>query len=463
VTLLALGAALVTGILANLALRTFLISVATTLAFLALLVTLWMSGVIETIRARVFSASVVLVVVWLPIRASDWLVTLNTMTAIALIAATVLVGNAALPRALSSELVNFVDRIFGGFLAPRLLAGSIPVRGRSQVLASTIRGIALAALPVITLAVLLANADAVFASVLSPGWNMGAAVSHATLTAVITALVLGLICVYRLPAHRDTKEPMRPIGAIEALVIVGSTALLFAAFAIAQLVTALGGADHVLAAQSLTRAEYARRGFFQLLWVAALTLGLLGLISVGTKIDGALVRARRITNGVLSLLTVVIVAISIIRLRLYTEAFGQTMLRWYCTAFAAMLGIVFVLLAMHYLLGLAGPWFARALAAIPLATLLFVNIANPEARVAEHNLSRDTSVVALDGTYLIGLSADAWPTILKHEERVVESVQQGRVSRGAQARFDARCRQSQESPGFGIFGFNLARSQVDCE
>lgn len=462
VSLWVLGAAVVTGGLANLALRTMLSSVATLLAFLAVLVTLWLSGVIETLRAKLLAGAAMLVAVWLPIRASDWLVSLNTIMAMGCIAALVLIGNAALPRLIRSEVLNFIDRVFGGFLAPRLVAASLPTQGRAQVIASTIRGVALAAIPVIALAALLASADAVFASALTPGWEVGSVVGHTTLSLIVSAGVLALICIHRIPVHRDVNEPRRPIGALESLIVAGSVALLFAAFAVAQLIAALGGADHILDAQSLTRAEYARTGFFQLLWVATLTLGLLGLLEIATKADTAFAGLRRGANTVVSLLTVVIVVVSIIRLRLYTDAFGQTTLRWYCTAFAAMLGVIFLGLAVQYVVPVSRHWVSYALMVVPLLTLLFVNAANPEARVAEHNLSRDTSVVRLDGNYLIGLSADAWPTILDHEQRVVASMQKGRWHGSEQEQFDFRCERAAEPLGYSVLGFQLARSAVDC-
>jgi hypothetical protein len=57
-------------------------------------------------------------------------------------------------------------------------------------------------------------------------------------------------------------------------------------------------------------------------------------------------------------------------------------------------------------------WFVPAALAAGLATLLALNVVNPEALVARHNLTRDDPVVDLDARYFLDLSDDALPTIV---------------------------------------------------
>ena len=60
--------------------------------------------------------------------------------------------------------------------------------------------------------------------------------------------------------------------------VLSGLALLYGLFAVAQLVASTGGDDRVQDTTGLTYAEYARNGFFQLLWAAAITIVvLLGL------------------------------------------------------------------------------------------------------------------------------------------------------------------------------------------
>ena len=60
-----------------------------------------------------------------------------------------------------------------------------------------------------------------------------------------------------------------PLGVLDAL---------FLAFVAVQATVLFGGHRHVLETEGLTYAEYARQGFWQLLWVSALTLLVLSAV-----------------------------------------------------------------------------------------------------------------------------------------------------------------------------------------
>src|SRR5262249_1725279 len=65
------------------------------------------------------------------------------------------------------------------------------------------------------------------------------------------------------------------LGSIEIGIVLGLVDLLFLSFVLVQLGYLFGGAATVLTERGPTYAEYARRGFFELVTVAALALGLL--------------------------------------------------------------------------------------------------------------------------------------------------------------------------------------------
>src|SRR5207237_8333932 len=72
--------------------------------------------------------------------------------------------------------------------------------------------------------------------------------------------------------------PVRPrasLGIVETCVVLGALDALFAAFVAVQFRSAFGGAAFVERTTGLTYAAYARRGFFELVVVAALALPLL--------------------------------------------------------------------------------------------------------------------------------------------------------------------------------------------
>src|SRR6185369_12642068 len=70
--------------------------------------------------------------------------------------------------------------------------------------------------------------------------------------------------------------PVR-LGAIESATILVAVDVLFAIFVLLQIAYLFGGQD-TLAATGLPYAQYARRGFFELVWVAVLAGGLLATV-----------------------------------------------------------------------------------------------------------------------------------------------------------------------------------------
>ena len=83
-------------------------------------------------------------------------------------------------------------------------------------------------------------------------------------------------CAHRRLATAAT--PRRPLGRLEWGIPVGGMVLLFGGFVAVQATVLFGGARHVLQTAGLTRAEYARQGFWQLLAVTVLTLLVIGVV-----------------------------------------------------------------------------------------------------------------------------------------------------------------------------------------
>lgn len=98
---------------------------------------------------------------------------------------------------------------------------------------------------------------------------------------------------------------------------------------------------------------------------------------------------------------------------------------------------------------------AAVAACLVVATLFTVNVVNPEARVAEHNLARTDAVERLDADYLTRLSADAWPALLQHELLMT-----GRLHSVATLR--DQCDLADAANSYGLAGFNLARQRLEC-
>ena len=364
-------------------------------------------------RDRVRTASAVAAVVfagYLALRASPWLIPLNLAASFGLVAFAAVVPS---DRSILQRPARVIARFLGLFrlgraalyvARPMVALVGAQDRGRAR---SVLVGLGLAVPLVAVIGSLLAAGDAVFSAALERfayvdgtitiGWYVG-----------LGALVTTTLMLATSRTWTPSGEIHRPLGPVEATIVAGAIALLYGAFAISQAVATFGGVDQVLETAGLTRAEYARAGFFQLLWAAGLTLAALLVLDRVRRRDGGV--AFRGLAVVSSLLTVLVVAVSMNRLLAYVGDFGWTMLRLYTVVFAAWIGLLFLGLAARFAgLRVLEDWYPVFVAVTGLVWLLGVNVLDPEAFVARENLS-DPSVA--DASYLVELSPDATPAIL---------------------------------------------------
>jgi hypothetical protein len=281
--------------------------------------------------------------------------------------------------------------------------------------APVLRTGAVAALLVIVFGALFAGADAAFADLLG-GLIPDASVADGPWRFLLFLLgLVGALAAARLaaaPLHWDRLE-MRPGRARSrwewALPLVVLN-LLFATFIAVQLAVLFGGYDKVLSETGLTYSEYARQGFWQLLFVTLLTLAVIALATRwaprSTAGDRALVRA---VLGALCVLTLVVVASALRRMDLYVDAYGLTRLRVSVSAMELWLGLVIVLIMLAGMYGMK--WLPRAVAASAAAAVLAFGLASPDDLVAERNVQRYERTGKIDIDYLEELSADAVPAL----------------------------------------------------
>jgi hypothetical protein len=191
------------------------------------------------------------------------------------------------------------------------------------------------------------------------------------------------------------------IGEVEASVLLIAVDLLFAVFVVLQLAYLFGGLD-TLAASGQTYASYARRGFFELLTVAALAGALVAGLEVTVRRRS---RPYRIATLVLLALTGLILASSFLRLRLYQDAYGWTELRFWVVVSIGWLAASLVALAVLVARD-RSRWVLHALAILGLVTVAVANVLGPQAFSTDRNLARalDPSLIPFDGR--VGLDAD---------------------------------------------------------
>ncbi len=219
------------------------------------------------------------------------------------------------------------------------------------------------------------------------------------------------------PAER---APLR-LGSTEAATVLVVVDLLFTVFVGLQLAYLFGGND-TRALAGMTYAEYARRGFFELLLVAVLA----GMLVV--TLDLSVARRSRVQlAGSFALLglTAVVLVSALVRLRLYQAMYGWTELRFVVLAAIGWLGVALVVAAV-LLLARRTRWTLHALGIMVLVALGGMNVLGPQAFVTGRNLERviDPSLVPADGrtgldtAYLVQLGDEAVVPVVEAWDRL---------------------------------------------
>ncbi len=205
-------------------------------------------------------------------------------------------------------------------------------------------------------------------------------------------------------------KPLVPafLGFTEAAVILGAVVVLFALFAVVQFQYFFGGQANI-SVQGYTFAEYARRGFGELVTVAFFSLLLfLGLSAITKRKDET---QRWVFTGMgvgmVALVGVMLVS-AFQRLVLYEAAYGFSRLRAYTHIFLIWLG---VLLAVVLVLDILRKERLFALSAL-LASIGFavtLTLMNVDGFIVRQNVARAAAGESLDVAYLASLSPDSVP------------------------------------------------------
>jgi hypothetical protein len=295
-------------------------------------------------------------------------------------------------------------------------------------LKAVLRGLLLT-LPILgVFALLLASADAVFDGILVSIARLfdiplpEEIIGQLMLIGVLGWLAFGALALIgarrvqammdRDDAHEtDTAPPKakrRPItlSMVETGMVLGGVAALFKIFVLIQFAYFFGG-ERGLALTNLSYAEYARRGFFELTAVVALSIALL-LFLDWTTIRQSL-RARQLFLGlsaIVLLLNLVMLLSAWGRMELYEQAFGFTHLRLIVKVTMVWMGILLTV-TMVSLLHIRRHLFSAGLFVCLVGILTTLNVMNLDYFIASRNIARVEQGYPLDMRYLWSLSADA--------------------------------------------------------
>ncbi len=296
--------------------------------------------------------------------------------------------------------------------------------GRRSRTPAVLRGLLLALPAILIFTALLSAADVVFSDYVRQVLHWLGLDRIAELIARLAmALISGLFFLGALAValrHRAEARYIgedRPVvapflGSTEALVVLGAVDLLFSLFVTLQFTYLFGGEANVTAS-GYTYAEYARRGFGELLAVSVLALGMILALSSFTRREAA--HPRRwfnVLSVALVLLVCVILASALMRLLLYEEAYGFTRLRTYTHVAILWMGGLFVAFAVLLVSSRLRQFSTAALLA-SVGFGLTLNALNVDEFVVRRNAERLSRTGKLDTAYLASLSEDAVPALVR--------------------------------------------------
>lgn len=281
-------------------------------------------------------------------------------------------------------------------------------------------GLLLAIPLVLIFSALFASADPLFEQKIRSllGVELEQLLSHFVVAAILAWAAAGYLWTHA--AGRQVRAGWAAsvnLGGTQVVTALGAVALVFALFVAVQAGSLFGGEAFVRNRTGLTYAEYARRGFFQMLFAAGLALPLVYGApfvagTVGSR-QGALVR------GVMAAqlgLTTLVLASALWRLGLYVRAYGLTEDRLFGAAVLLWIALTIGVFVPTVLRGQPhGAVFGAIVSAVGVLALL--NLSNPAALIANYNLSHQRHRT-VDVRHLVELGADAVPAVAEHLSEV---------------------------------------------
>ena len=162
---------------------------------------------------------------------------------------------------------------------------------------------------------------------------------------------------------------------------------------------------------SMTYAEYARRGFFELCGVSAINLGIIVFAYTCVKRkEREYPIMLKLLTAILSVFTVLLVSTAMSKMLLYIDSYGLTRLRVYTFCFMAAILFAFVLILLWHVkpFNLGKPLIIGT-------AILFLALAasNPDGQIAKYNIDsyEQGRIETLDTDMFYDLSDAAYPYI----------------------------------------------------
>lgn len=313
-----------------------------------------------------------------------------------------------------------LNGLFGNLPAAVATAGAkkTPLGRRSRMV---LLGLALALPLVMVAATLLLQADGYFAYIVE---DLARRFREIFGDALVR-LIVGLLAVpflfgfcYSLRHGERGKEKTIPalnrVDPVMCAVTLGVMDLLYGFFLVIQSAALFGGPAYLNRVPGLSYAGYARSGFFQLVFVAALNLGLVLLACQFVQREGRAWRVVQFLCTLMITMSAVILLSAAYRMTLYVQVYGLSFKRFLTYWGMVMLVIFLVTAALKVWKKEFG--FFKILLTVSIVGWLVLNVCNVDRVVAEYNVAlyQRQETALLDMDYMAySLSYDALDALEK--------------------------------------------------
>lgn len=270
--------------------------------------------------------------------------------------------------------------------------------------------------PLVSLFIILFySADLVFARVINSLFNFNFQLNAKWLGRAAIILIVSFIWLGAYVYILDRSESQQLVsespvirkprfGKVEAIMLFSSLIALFLAFVSVQVKYLFSGHEAIWQF-GYTYAEYVHKGFGELIVVAGLTFLVIYFSAMYLeRPNGQTGVWFKILSSGLIVLVLIIMASALMRLSVYEEAYGFTVLRILVQSFIIWLAAVFIWLAFKIYFDVSDRNFSAGIVILVLIFFGVFNLFNPEALVARQNIQQFTNREELDTDYLLALS-----------------------------------------------------------
>jgi hypothetical protein len=262
---------------------------------------------------------------------------------------------------------------------------------------------------------LLASADQIFQNYVSKiprlfeNLSIGEFIAQSIIVCIITLFSFGYIIGLRNKKEalvsKNSNTHYRVFDPVIVITVLSVINLIYIMFTVIQFSYLFGNFNFALPA-GFTYSEYARRGFFELIFVTLINFAIL-LLSIGLTNKES--KTGNMVMGILHSLVVFCTLVMLLsahyRMSMYEEAYGYTYLRILTHLFMAFLFILFIITLYkiwNERISVLKPFIIAA-----LVSYVIINYINIDVLITNENLTRYDKTGKIDVYYFNDLSYDA--------------------------------------------------------